>query len=91
MGWYLLIDPDAGFMCPSMSWNPTRRGARDQRRAEDRRRVVGGSRGAVLDLVAAARAGGGDDRVGLCGPDRRQQHQLPDLHLEVEVFGLVAE
>jgi hypothetical protein len=53
--------------------------------------MLGGSRGSVRDLVAAAGAGGSDDVVWAGGADRRQQHYFGDLHRHRVMLLLVAE
>lgn len=47
--------------------------------------------GAVLDLMAATRAGGGDDRILASLTDGREENEFADLLGNGKVLALVAE
>jgi hypothetical protein len=51
--------------------------------------VQGGAAGGVLDLVAAAGAGGGDQRVLRCAAHGGEKHEFADLLGDLEMLLLV--
>lgn len=61
------------------------------RLSEDLSGVEGGAGGAVVDLVAATGAWGGDEDFGRLFADDGEEDEFADVHRDVVVFLFVAE